>query len=155
MIELKPIIDKDGRKTDKVEVITELPEPVLGHVIIKAIIEDAQSYLDKKKLSDSAAQLGFVIPHGQMAVDKHTGQEYYKMYDNDATVPITKGVVIKLAPDVWGESFKRRFGSDVGQGPKVNDLIMFFPHKSTAIDPEGYYHMLADIDICGIYRTNN
>ncbi len=134
--------------------LKELPEPMLGHMVVEVILEDTTEYLNtKKEVPEDLLKLGFVPIYGDTTTNA-MGEKVFKPYDQDTTAPITKGVVVSKAPDCYGEVFKKKYGSDIGKAPEEGDIVVFPPQSLISVDAIGKYQLLADKDVIAIYRKS-
>lgn len=142
----------DKKKLETSTLIKELPEPLLGHAIVKVILENTVEYLNSKKnVSDDLLKMGFVPVYGTTKTNEY-GQKQFESYNDDTHAPITKGVIVNSAPDFWGEIFKLKYGSDTGPKPEKGDIVVFPQQALISLDANGEYQLLADKDITAIYR---
>lgn len=114
-----------------------LPEPFLGRIIVEVLVESMDEFKRKKagldKLQDQTFASQFVL------VDAPGS-------DNRATVPHKKGRIVKMAPDAFGECYKRKYGQDAGRA-EVGDTVWFVPMQTYKLDDENKYHLIGDEDI--------
>lgn len=64
----------------------------------------------------------------------------------------SKGVVVKMATDAFGQAYKEKFGSEI-EPPKVGDVIHFVPYQSNMMDKNGEYYLVTDDGIKFIERS--
>ena len=55
----------------------------------------------------------------------------------------SKGEVVKMAQDAFGDKYQERFGK-VDNPPKVGDIVHFVPYQSNKMDKEGEYYLITD-----------
>lgn len=111
----------------------DLPEPFLGRLVLEVIQEDSEAYLRKTLGMENSV---LAIPD---------------MLTEGKNVPYTKGVIVKMAPDSFGERFKKNYGSD-GVLPTVGDTVLFVRNQGYNVDPKGQYQIIADEQIIGFYK---
>lgn len=112
----------------------EIPEPFLGRMIVRITTADAEKYIRE--------QAGL---SGKGLIDLSAVTKGKKP-------PTTRGVIISMAPDAFGEAFKSRYGSDCTNIPSLGDEIAFVNNDSYPVNLAGTHHLIADQDIVGIYR---
>jgi hypothetical protein len=117
----------------------DLPEPFLGRLVIQVIKEDASEKVKQKIASETKVSSEFLAK--------------FEMTDIKGKVPISKGKIVKKAPDAFGSAFTDRYG-DVGYTPTYGDIILFIPNESYKIDAEDTHHIIADTDIIGYIKSN-
>lgn len=134
MTETKTLIDSRIEKQ-----YIEDYQPFLGRLLIEAIEEDVDGYL--RELYGMAKDSKLVLSDNLI-----TG---YK-------VPVTKGKIIKISDNSFGESFKRRYGEDMakeGKKLKPGDIVWFVHNQAYQLDPRSKYLQLNDEQILG-YKSN-
>lgn len=132
-----------------------LPEPFLGRMVIETIKEDSEDYLKKQMKKDMQVSSEFLnkleLVTMQEEIDPETGRK--KFVHAKRRVPISKGKIIKMAPDCFGEAFVNKYG-DGFYTPKIGDVILFIPNESFKIDAEDKYHLVCDCDVIGYHKVN-
>lgn len=124
-------------ESQKDEVLTEeLPEPFLGRMIVEITTGDAEKYIRQ--------QAGL---QGRGLIDLSAATK-------DKRPPTTKGIIIKMAPDAFGEAFHSRYGNDCTNVPVLGDEVAFVNNDSYPVNLKGTHHLVADQDIVGIYRKS-
>lgn len=104
----------------------------LGRIEVEIIKEDVLTY--KRELYGLSKDSSLVLP------DMDTGH-----------VPYRLGKILKMAPDAFGERFKRCYGSDFIR-PELGDTLMFVPNQSYRLDHAGNYHIIGDEHIIAFYK---
>ncbi len=115
----------------------ELPKPFLGRILTEAVDDNVEEYIREKA-----------------GISKNSLIALPEDYKQKHSVPIKKGRIIDMAVDAFGEAFQRRYG-DVGELPKIGDVVMFIPGQSYKVDLDEKYHMLADEDILAFFPQCN
>lgn len=55
----------------------------------------------------------------------------------------SKGKVVKMATDAFGQVYKEKYGKDINP-PKVGDTVLFIPYQNSKLDKEGEYYLITD-----------
>lgn len=71
--------------------------------------------------------------------------------EDNLTVPIQKGLILRKSTDAFGEQFKRRYGSDC-ETADVGDVVYFIKNQSYKCHVENVYHMIGDQEVMGVIR---
>lgn len=134
-----------------------LPRPFLGKILVEAIIVKADAHL-REQIRQERLQRGekiddemfnkIIIANAVTEIDEYGRKS--NVIKNDVRAPIQKGRIITMAPDAFGQRFVEACGSDVGETPKVGDIIYFIPNDTYRIDPAGRYHLVNDNQVCAI-----
>lgn len=129
--------------------------PILGGLLLEAVIEDLQSHIAEKRgleKDSHLAKMGFTVEYAEATSSEErqvTGRAYKSRGGN---VPIQKGVLIKKATDAYGECFKAKYGDDC-EVPEVGDTLMFIPGQAYKVDLDGKYIVIKDEDVMLIQRA--
>lgn len=133
--------------------LDKLPEPFIGRMVIETIKEDADEYLKEKMGSELNVSSEFLkkleLQTMDVQVDEHGRKTYIPVKKR---VPISKGRIVKMAPDCFGECFVNKYG-DVGYTPKLGDIVLFIANESYRIDSADQYHLVCDCDIQGFIKA--
>lgn len=120
----------------------------MGRLLLEIIVENTQEHLrEKRGVTKEGPLKDFVIADGK--VDERTGE--FRISEVTNKVPYSKGRIMEMAPDAFGERFKQRYGNDV-EKLELNDIVWFVPFESYKVDVEGKYHMISDQDIVAFER---
>lgn len=103
-------------------------EPINGHIVIK--IDQSQVKKDLGLSEDSM----IYIPQERAFAGASS-----------------RGTVVKMAKDAFGQRYKERFGEDIS-APVVGDIIHFVPYQTAKMDDEGLYYLVTDDSIKFIER---
>lgn len=136
-----------------------LPEPFLGRLVIEILQESVEDYkkalygFDTKTEDKESSEFRskFEIVSAITEVDENGNVRHVASKDK---VPFKKGKILKMAPDAFGERFKKNYGTD-GSLPAIGDTIMFVPNQTYKIDPAGKYHIIGDENIIAFYKGAN
>lgn len=136
-----------------------LPEPFLGRMILEIIKESPDEYkkalygldapTDDEVVSEFRSK--FEIVEADVVVDED-GNTQTISKQNKSIVPFKKGVILVMAPDAFGERYKKNYGTDGGPPPEVGDTVLFVPNQTYKIDAAGQYHIIGDENIVALYR---
>jgi hypothetical protein len=116
-------------------------KPFLGRIVIEIVRDAAEDHL-KKQYESTGVSKEF-LNQFQLAPNQ-----------KNRKTPISKGRILKMAPDAFGEAFKDRYGSDY-EVPSVGDVVYFIPNESYRLDPNDEYHLVGDCDIVAYESQNN
>lgn len=112
-------------------------KPFLGRIKVEVIKEDVEEYLKK--------QWG-VSEESKLIVSTAAYQDQHR-------VPWSKGKVLEIAPDAFGQRFENYYGKDGAcegrSNIKVGTIVYFVPMQTYKLDPQGKYHMINDEHIIG------
>lgn len=64
----------------------------------------------------------------------------------------SKGVVIKMAADAFGQKYKENYGNEINP-PKLGDILHFTPYQSQKMDKAGEYYLVVDEQVNFVQRT--
>lgn len=125
-------------------------------MIIEVIKEETVDYL-RKRLDDEAKSKGvseeflnkFQVVFGETR-ETEEGEKKFEL--TKERIGISKGKVLSMSPDCFGEAFKTKFGVD-REVPKVGDIVFFVPHKTYQLDAENKIHILDDCEIVGYLES--
>jgi len=132
-------------------------EPFLGRMLVEVIREDGDEYLKQKIAAEKDGKVSkeflekFQFVFGEDSVDPQTGEKKFKR--STAKPGITKGRIVKMAPDCFGEAFQSRFGKDRDY-PSVGDIVIFTPNKSYQVDAENKFHIVDDCELVGFIKED-
>lgn len=134
-------------KTEPMKTVTndiefKIPEPFLGRMVLEIEVIDPETYKKQQYGLDKDSPL--VLANGEF--NEEAGYVRVKQFNS---VPYKKGKIIKMAPDCYGERFCRYYGNDVGNYPKMGDVVWFIYQQSYILDPAGKYHMVCSDHIIG------
>jgi hypothetical protein len=125
------------------KIVNNLPKPFCGRMLIEAIKDDAMEHVKKQIHADTGASLEF-LKNFEIAdpklKNKHT--------------PITKGIIVDMAPDAFGKAFQDRYGDDM-EYPVLGDTVWFIANENYRVDSEGKYHLISDDGIVGFKRKED
>jgi len=114
-------------------------KPFLGRIVVEALEDDTEEYM-KKRMGISAdstlSTLGFTV----------TTEAYQAQYK----CPLTRGRIIQISKNSFGERFAKWYGQDIadeGKKLKIGDIVTFIPNGSFCRDPEGKQHVVSDEQI--------
>lgn len=110
--------------------------PFLGRILLEAIEDSADSHL-KDKLQDK--------------VSKEFLDKFVMTETKNKKVSISKGKIVKMAQDSFGQAYKNIYGSD-HEVPEVGDVLYFVPNQSYQFDSANKYHLIAENDIVGYIK---
>jgi hypothetical protein len=105
-------------------------EPINGHIVIRVDVEQIREDLGLPR--DSKLILT------EMQEKRFAGAS-------------SKGVVVKMATDAFGQVYKDKYGKDIDP-PKIGDIVVFTPYQNAKMDNEGEYYMLTDDSIKFVIR---
>lgn len=66
----------------------------------------------------------------------------------------SKGIVVKMAADAFGEKYKERFGHQI-DAPQIGDTLLFTPYQSSKMDKDGEYYLITDDVVKYVLRNKN
>jgi len=136
--------------------IEDLPEPFLGRLVIETIKEDSEALIKARIASETKGTVSteflnrITLVTTEEQTDMDTGRTKHVIAKK--RVPISKGRILKKAPDAFGDYFKSRYG-DVGYTPDIGDVVLFIPNESSRLEPTDTYHFLNDCDIQGYHKA--
>lgn len=64
----------------------------------------------------------------------------------------SRGKVVKMAPDAFGQAYKEKYGDEVVP-PKEGQYILFTPYQSAQIDKEGLYYLVIDDGVHFVFQS--
>lgn len=103
-------------------------EPINGHILIK--VDQSQVKEDLGLSKDSL----LYIPQEKAFASASS-----------------RGVVVKLAKDAFGNKYKERFGDEIIP-PAIGDIVHFIPYQSNRMDKDGEYYLITDDGVKFIER---
>ena len=128
------VVNKSNRD---IGITVDLPEPFLGRILVEAQEDDVTAHMMKKAGIDIGSS---VIQLPESFTDKYS-------------VPVTRGKIIKMAGDAYGQFFSEKTGW-YGNCPKVGDTIIFTTQRATAVDLDRKYYLVLDEHTLGVYPNN-
>lgn len=63
----------------------------------------------------------------------------------------SKGVVVKMAKDAFGDKYKEKYGANI-DAPQLGDIVHFVPYQSNMMDKDGEYYLITDDGVKFIQR---
>lgn len=133
--------------------LKDLPEPFLGRMLIKTIKEDADKYIKDKLAIEKKVSSEFLNKFALPTMEEVTDDQGRKAFrEVKRNVPISKGVIVKMSPDCFGECFTNKYGI-VGYTPVLGDTVMFIPNESQRVESSDSYHFICDCDIQGYFKA--
>jgi hypothetical protein len=109
-------------------------QPFLGRLLVEVLRDDAEDHVKARYKAETKVSDEFL--------NKFALPDSIK----NKKTPISKGKILKMAPDAFGHAFSDRYGQD-GDKPVIGDTVFFIPNESYKIDVEDKYHLIGDCDI--------
>lgn len=109
-------------------------KPFLGRIVVEILQDSAEDHLKNK--------LG-----AELKVSSEFLQKFQLVEAQNKRTPISKGKIVNLAPDAFGELFMSKYGHM--ECPKIGDIVLFIPNESYKLDVENTHHVINDVDIVG------
>lgn len=114
-------------------------EPFLGRLIVEVLRDSAEEHIKKQEEA------------------KGVSREFLDQFEIVGTkgkkTQITKGKIVKMAPDAFGAMYKERYGED-GVKLNIGDVVYWIPNDSYRVDPNDEYHVISDCNIV-MYEKGN
>ena len=107
-------------------------EPINGHILIRVDLGDVKEELGLSR--DSKIVLT-------------------EMQEKAFAGASSKGNVVKMATDAFGQAYKDKYGTDINP-PKIGDIVHFIPYQSNKMDPDGEYYLITDDSVKFIQRVS-
>jgi hypothetical protein len=105
-------------------------EPINGHIVIRVDLEQIREDLGLSR--DSKIILT-------------------EMQERAFAGASSKGTVVKMATDAFGQKYKEKFGHEINP-PKIGDVLHFIPYQSNRMDKDGEYYLITDDAVKFIQR---
>lgn len=133
-----------------------IPKPFLGRLLITPIKENLKDI--KEKQADDLLEKTLGVKPGERKIQLISGEKGYNeetgKWDkfevkNEMFLPYQKARVLSMAEDAFGEAFRRKYGQEIKDIPKVGDVVYYIPGQAYKIDAAGKYFYINDEDIMG------
>lgn len=107
-------------------------QPFLGRMLIEVVRDSAEDHV-KKQMASTGVSEEFL-------------QKFEIAGVKNKKTPISKGKIVKMASDAFGQAFTDRYGTDFTK-PEIGSIVFFIPNESYRIDANDQYHLVGDCDI--------